>query len=85
MLKEEIHESGQAGTQHYLVEKIGIMLGLLLVYEAVLCDGQRIQLDMLEHLVRKVVGQEVGGDLLVAHGFPEEGVVFFVDLAHEER
>ncbi len=37
---------------------------------------------MLEYFDRKVVGQEVGGDLLVAHGFPEEGVVDVVDLAH---
>ena len=37
---------------------------------------------MLEYLGRKVVGQEVGGDLLVAHGFPEERIVDVVDLAH---
>lgn len=40
---------------------------------------------MLQHLGREVVGQEVGGDLLVAHGFPVQRVVDIVDLAHGDK
>ena len=58
------------------------MSGLLLVDKGVLGDGQRIELDLGKHCSREVVGQKVGGDVLVAHGFPEERVVDVVDLAH---
>ena len=38
--------------------------------------------DMLQNLCREVAGQEVGGDHLVVHGFPEKGVVDVVDHAY---
>ncbi len=75
MLEQKVDQSKPVAGEFNVVGQVRVVFGQLFAHEGILCNRQRIQANVLENLGRKVVGQEVGGNLLVAHGFPEEGVV----------
>lgn len=82
VLEKKIDKPRPIVGQVHLVEQVGIVGCLLCIDKGVLGDGQRFELDVLQHSCGEVVGQKVGGNLLVTHGLPEERVVDVVEFAH---